>query len=159
MAPARSALALVLALAASGCAERAAPATAAKAATIDPAPPPTSVEAIARMIPTAESPDDARRAVSVDLAKIAADGNDITRRVAEKRRARDVIWVLCLNDKLNQIHMTERSAREHVPELGRAIDDADAGGIHNQRTRIAVLRTHADELVREADACVAYGRG
>jgi hypothetical protein len=95
------------------------------------------------------------RGAEADLAWIRAAARDVARRLAEKRRARDVVWVLCLDDKLSQLHATYRMASESREALHLALERSDAGQALRERARVAVQRARADMLLWESRQCVS----
>ena len=77
------------------------------------------------------------------------------RRQLEKARAqRDVVKTLCLNDKLNQLDVTKRTAAERAQSLKAAVDRKDAEGSSHEYTIVKVLQQRSDQLVQEANSCV-----
>ena len=100
--------------------------------------------------PRAETPS----TPEADVARITADAWEVTRYLAEKRRAQDVVWVLCLNDKLTQIHASQRLSVEYREGLRQAIERGDEQEAQHQRVKLGVLRERADRLVEESRQCV-----
>jgi hypothetical protein len=82
-------------------------------------------------------------------------GRSVVRRQLETARAqRDVVKTLCLNDKLNQLDVAIRSARERRQALEAATQRADADLATHEFTILSVLRQRADQLTAEANQCI-----
>ena len=78
----------------------------------------------------------------------------IRRQLEEARAARDVVKTLCLNDKLNQIDVAVRSARERRQSLEAAAQRQDADLASHEFTILTVLRQRSDQLTAEANQCI-----
>lgn len=87
--------------------------------------------------------DQARRVVSQDLASA--------------RQQRDVVKTLCLNDKLTQMDIALRSARERRTELQSAADRNDTDLANHEFTILTVLRQRTEQLGAEANQCMGVG--
>lgn len=85
------------------------------------------------------------------------DGSRTTvRRMLEEARAqRDVIKTLCLDDKLNQIDVTLRSARDRKSTIDSAVQKNDLELAAHETTLLDVLRQRTDQLMAEANLCVS----
>lgn len=79
----------------------------------------------------------------------------VVRRQLESARAqRDVVKTLCLNDKLNQLDVAIRSARERRGSLEAAVQRHDVDLSTHEYTILSVLRQRAEQLSAEANQCV-----
>lgn len=72
----------------------------------------------------------------------------------ESRQRRDVVKTLCLNDKLNQIDVTLRSAGERSRALKSAASAGDNGQASHEFTIMSVLNQRGQQLDAEAKQCV-----
>lgn len=85
-------------------------------------------------------------------------GTNISRRVMamldEARRARDIIRVTCLNDKLTQINAHLRTLQNRRENLQEAVDTGDESRRNHEFTVITVLGQHFRTLEQEANACI-----
>ena len=82
-------------------------------------------------------------------------GTSAVRRQLEKaREARDVVKVLCLNDKLNQLNVALRTASERRGNLSSAAERNASDRARHEFTVIDVLRNRALTLVKEANQCI-----
>lgn len=79
----------------------------------------------------------------------------VVRQSLEKARmARDVVKTLCLNDKLNQLDVAIRSARERRESLAAAVQRADGDLANHESTILGVLKQRGDQLTAEANQCI-----
>ncbi len=84
----------------------------------------------------------------------------VVRRQLETARAqRDVVKTLCLNDKLNQLDVAIRSARERREALDAAAKRNDADLSNHEFTILSVLRQRSDQLTAEANQCIGQEAG
>jgi hypothetical protein len=70
------------------------------------------------------------------------------------RAERDVVRALCLNDKLNQIDVAVRSARERQQQIERGALRGDDDLTRHELTILTVLRERTVQLTAEARQCV-----
>jgi len=70
------------------------------------------------------------------------------------RAARDVVKTLCLGDKLTQVDVAIRAARERRQTLELAAARGDAEQAAHEFTIVSVLRQRADAIRAEANQCI-----
>lgn len=70
-----------------------------------------------------------------------------------------MVKTLCLNDKLNQLDVAIRSARERKQALDAAASRNDADLSSHEFTIISVLRQRGDQLTAEANQCIGQEAG
>jgi hypothetical protein len=70
------------------------------------------------------------------------------------RAQRDVVKTLCLNDKLTQVDVAIRAARERRQSLELAVARSDADQAAHELTIISVLRHRVDAVRAEANQCI-----
>jgi hypothetical protein len=70
------------------------------------------------------------------------------------RQERDIIKVNCLNDKLTQVDVTLRSAREHQELLQTAVSINNDGQRNHEFTLLNIFRSRSTELENQAHQCV-----
>jgi hypothetical protein len=75
------------------------------------------------------------------------------------RQERDVVKVLCLNDKLNQIDVALASAGDRNKSLKTMVGDGDADRARHEFTIVSVLRDRVEALRAEAGQCVGEELG
>ena len=78
----------------------------------------------------------------------------IARMLSAARTQRDVVKTLCLNDKLNQIDVAVRSARERKQALELAAKANDADLANHEFTILTVLSQRSAQLSAEANQCI-----
>jgi hypothetical protein len=109
--------------------------------------------------PVSQAPPDVSGTPEADIERISWVAREVTYHLAEKRQAQDVIWVVCLNDKLNQVHATRRAAAERLKGMQQARALGDEQGAMRERNRITLLRERATELLDESRQCVGESLG
>ena len=77
----------------------------------------------------------------------------------QAKAARDVVKVLCLNDRLGQINVAIRSSRDRVIALRSAVSRGDADRAHHEFTVLQVLRDRVETLRGEANQCIGEESG
>ena len=87
-----------------------------------------------------------------------ASGN-VRRQLEAARAARDVVKTLCLNDKLSQIDVATRSAKDRRQSLQLAIGRSDNELGNHEFTILTVLRQRTEQLTAEANQCIGQEAG
>ncbi len=105
------------------------------------------------------TPQQMQKAADDHLARMDQSARSIRRQLKQARTKRDVIKVLCLNDKINQIDVALSSAGDRRKALQGVIDRGDADRAKHEFTIISVLRQRVDTLVSEANQCVGEETG
>jgi hypothetical protein len=93
------------------------------------------------------------------LTRMDTSRTVVRRQLETSRAQRDVVKVLCLNDKLNQLDVAVRSARERRQALESAAQRNDADLANHEFTILTVLRQRADQLTAEANQCIGQEAG
>ena len=88
------------------------------------------------------------------LARMEQASTSVRRMLEEARRQRDVVKTLCLNDKLSQVNVATRSARDRRQQLQAAVNRNDAELSNHEFTIMTVLRQRVEQLVAEANQCI-----
>lgn len=83
----------------------------------------------------------------------------VRRQLGEARERRDVVRVLCLNDKLNQIDLASRTASDRIEALNSAAQQKDLDRTKHEYTVASVLRDRVRTLVSEANQCIGEQTG
>lgn len=83
----------------------------------------------------------------------------VRRQLADARERRDVVRVLCLNDKLNQIDLATRTATDRMDALNAAAGQNDLDRSKHEFTVVQVLRDRVKSLVSEANQCIGEETG
>lgn len=116
-----------------------------------PAPPPVDLGLQQKVsLSPAEQASEAREILTrMDSARIA-----VRRMLEEARAQRDVVKTLCLDDKLNQLDVALRNARDRKLALDGAVQRNDADLTSHELTVLGVLRQRGEQLVAEANLCI-----
>jgi hypothetical protein len=88
------------------------------------------------------------------LSRMEGAAGGVRKMLEEARRQRDVVKTLCLNDKLSQIDVAIRSARDRRGQLQAAVNRNDAELTNHEFTILTVLRQRSEQLVAEANQCI-----
>ncbi len=86
-------------------------------------------------------------------------GQTIRGQLEQAREKRDVVKVLCLNDKLNQVDVAMRSARDRLAALNSAVTRRDAEQARHEYRVVVVLKDRIRALVQEANQCIGEETG
>jgi hypothetical protein len=78
----------------------------------------------------------------------------VGRQLGQARASRDVVKTLCLNDKLSQVDVAVRSARDRKDALVSAAARNDQELSNHEFTILTVLRQRAEQLTAEANQCL-----
>src|SRR5580700_4355747 len=78
----------------------------------------------------------------------------VRRQLERAKTARDVVKSLCLNDKLSQIDVAGRTAKDRQSALQAAVQRNDIELANHEFTIMTVLRQRAEQLVAEANQCL-----
>lgn len=88
------------------------------------------------------------------LTRVEVLRAQVSKQLQAAREARDVVKVLCLNDKLTQIDTLKRAAGDRRAELDAAIARADRELADHQFTMLTVQRQRAEQIASEANQCI-----
>ena len=70
------------------------------------------------------------------------------------RKQRDVVKALCLNDKVSQVDVAIRTAKDRHQQLEDAVKRNDVELANHNFTIVTVLRQRTEQLVAEANQCI-----
>src|SRR5215472_16683526 len=90
----------------------------------------------------------------VMIARMEQAAAVVRRQLEQARAQRDVVKTLCLNDKLSQIDVAVRSARDRKTALQPAVTRNDTELSNHEFTIMTVLRQRAEQLTAEANQCI-----
>jgi hypothetical protein len=93
-------------------------------------------------------------AVQGYLSYAARIRESIQKQLQAARQARDVVKVLCLNDKLNQVDVTYRSLSERQKLHSSAVQRTDRESANHEFTIISVMRKTVEQKMTEANQCI-----
>ena len=103
-------------------------------------------------------PDQLREAGSV-IETMNSQRRRVSDLLDRARQERDIIKVNCLNDKLTQIDVTLRSAREHQELLQTAVSINNDGQRNHEFTLITIQRQRTEQFEAEARQCIGEDTG
>ena len=78
----------------------------------------------------------------------------VRRQLDAAREHRDVVKSLCLSDKLSQIDVATRSAKDRQTALQDAAQRNDGELSNHEFTMLTVLRQRGEQLIAEANQCI-----
>lgn len=88
------------------------------------------------------------------LTRVEVLRGQVAKQLQAAREGRDVVKVLCLNDKLTQLDTLKRTALDRRAELDAAIARADRELTDHQFTILTVQRQRAEQIATEAQQCI-----
>lgn len=109
--------------------------------------------------PSTVAPGDQAALADQYIAKMQASSTRVRHLLDDARRAKDVIKTTCLQDKLAQIEVALKSARERSAALKQAIARADNDVRNHEFSVLNVLRQRAEQLDAEANQCIGEELG
>jgi hypothetical protein len=100
------------------------------------------------------SPSEELAQADLILTRLDQSSATVRRQLERARTARDVVKSLCLNDKLSQIDVAGRTAKDRQAALQAAVQRNDVELANHEFTIMTVLRQRAEQLVAEANQCL-----
>jgi len=79
--------------------------------------------------------------------------------LAQAKSKKDVVKVLCLDDKVKQMKLATDTAKDRVVDLTSAVSQNDSDRSKHEFTVIQVLRERVRTLVAEAQQCIGEETG
>lgn len=105
------------------------------------------------------SPEEMLTRAKQFVAGIEQSSGSISRQLQAARKERDVVRVLCLNDKLNQVDVALGSAQDRLGALRTAVESSDVDRSRHEYTVLEVLNDRVRVLVNESNQCVGEETG
>jgi len=102
---------------------------------------------------------DQLREASSTLDSITASRRRVSDLLDRARTDRDIIKVNCLNDKLTQVDVTLRSAREHQELLQNSVGLNNDGQRNHEFQLMNIFRSRSEVLETEARQCIGEETG
>jgi hypothetical protein len=93
-------------------------------------------------------------AADAAIARMEQSSTTVSKMLEQARAARDVVKTLCLNDKLSQIDVAIRSAKDRRAALQVAAGRNDQELSNHEFTILTVLRQRGEQLSAEANQCI-----
>jgi hypothetical protein len=100
------------------------------------------------------SPKEQLAQADAGLARMSVTATNVRHLLEQARASRDVVKTLCLNDKLNQVDVAARSARDRRTSLEQAAQRNDLDLANHEFTILTVLRQRVEQLSAEANQCI-----
>lgn len=100
------------------------------------------------------SPQDEMNQADALIARMTQAAATVRRQLDTAREARDVVKSLCLSDKLSQIDVATRSAKDRQTALQAAAQRNDVELSNHEFTMLTVLRQRTEQLTAEANQCI-----
>jgi hypothetical protein len=88
------------------------------------------------------------------IARMEQAARAVRKQLETARQQHDVVKSLCLDDKLSQIDVAVRSAKERKTSLASAVQRNDAELANHEYTILTVLRQRSEQLTAEANQCI-----
>lgn len=100
------------------------------------------------------SPQDELTQAESSITRMEQVAGTVRRQLETARAARDVVKTLCLNDKLSQIDVAIRSARDRQQALQAAVRRNDVEMANHEFTILTVLNQRAIQQGAQANQCI-----
>jgi hypothetical protein len=100
------------------------------------------------------SPTEQLAESDVAVAKMERAAAAVRKQLETARKEKDVVKTLCLDDKLSQVDVVIRTARERKQSLQGAVTSNDPERASHEFTILQVLRQRAEQLTAEANQCI-----
>jgi hypothetical protein len=100
------------------------------------------------------TPQEEQAQADAILSRMTQAAATVRRQLDTARQARDVVKSLCLSDKLSQIDVAARSAKDRQTALQAAAQRNDAELSNHEFTMLTVLRQRTEQLTAEANQCI-----
>ena len=100
------------------------------------------------------SPQEVMKQAATLLARMNQGAATVRRQLDAAREQRDVVKSLCLSDKLSQIDVATRTAKDRQTALQAAVQRNDVALSNHEFTMLTVLRQRTEQLIAEANQCI-----
>lgn len=104
--------------------------------------------------PAQLTPQQELSAGDASIARMEQASTTVSKMLEQARSARDIVKTLCLNDKLSQIDVAIRSAKDRRVALQAAAARSDQELSNHEFTILTVLRQRGEQLTAEANQCI-----
>ncbi|MFO0592183.1 MAG: hypothetical protein U0441_31860 [Polyangiaceae bacterium] len=116
---------------------------------------PDGAASVARQVSL--TPQEQVKEAAAMLARMESSRSVVRHELETARAERDVVKVLCLNDKLTQIDVIIRSANERRASLESAAARSDVDLANHSFTLLSIFRQRVEAVSAEANACIGTG--
>lgn len=105
------------------------------------------------------NPSDLLARAKASMATVDSTAAVISRMLRDARNDKDVVKVLCLDDKLNQIDSAKRSVAERVNAMEAAIASGSTTTLEFDAAVVGAMEERANALSAEAQQCIGEEAG
>lgn len=105
------------------------------------------------------SPEQQLANAKLFMTRMEQGATTVRTMLEQAQAARDIVKAMCLRDKLAQIDVAKRSARDRVLTLQSAVDAKDKDRSRHEFMIMQVLRERVEQLVKEANQCIGEELG
>jgi hypothetical protein len=126
----------------------------ADAQTVQVQAPPIADAQVGFQHPAQLAPQAELAAADLAIARMEQTSSTVSKMLEQARATRDVVKTLCLNDKLSQIDVAIRSAKDRRGALQMAVQRNDQELSNHEFTILTVLRQRGEQLSAEANQCI-----
>lgn len=88
------------------------------------------------------------------ITRMEGAAGGVRKMLEEARKQHDVVKTLCIDDKLSQIDVATRTAKDRRQQLQDSVARNDAETSNHHFTIMTVLRQRVEQLVAEANQCI-----
>jgi hypothetical protein len=100
------------------------------------------------------SPQEQSAEADKHIARMEQASRAVRKQLETARQQHDVVKTLCLDDKLSQIDVAVRSAKDRKTSLASAVQRNDVDLANHEYTILTVLRQRSEQLTAEANQCI-----
>jgi len=105
------------------------------------------------------SPQEMAKEATKILEGMDAAQRDVGKMLAKAKEERDVVKVLCLEDKVSQMELARKAAGERSESLNEAVGSQDKELATHAYTILVVLKERVAQLSAEANQCIGVEAG
>jgi hypothetical protein len=105
------------------------------------------------------SPQEMLVRVRVVIPEMEGHTRTVNLQLVFSKKKRDVVKVLCLDDKVRQMKLATGTAKDRVVDLTSAVTQNDVDRSRHEYTVIQVLRERVQTLVAESQQCIGEDTG
>jgi hypothetical protein len=105
------------------------------------------------------SPERVLEEARAALDRMEAAADNIGLQLRRAREKKDVVLILCLDDKLNQMNVAARSASDRVANIEAAVSSGNVERARHDDAVLGALAARGGEIVTEANQCIGEEAG
>jgi len=116
-------------------------------------------EDVSKQDPSTLSDDEMMAKVEATLTKLRDVRKYVQNLLDQARKAKDIIKITCLNDKLTQINVNLRTYEDRIQSLKNAVKIGDKPARNHEFNVLSVLEQKIMNLRMEAETCIGEAEG